>query len=47
MLFLSIAAFFLIKYEPHPTGTLGPKMEPFDEKLLNRVKKTPPMYTKI
>lgn len=37
----------LIKYEPHPTGTLGPKMEPFDEKLLNRVKKTPPMYTKI
>lgn len=37
----------LIKYEPHPTGTLGPKMEPFDEKLLTRVKNTPPMYTKI
>jgi len=37
----------LIKYEPHPTGTLGPKMEPFDEKLLTRVKNIPPMYTKI
>ena len=37
----------LIKYEPHPTGTLGPKMESFDEKLLDRVKNTPPMYTKI
>lgn len=37
----------LIKYEPHPTGTLGPKMEPFDERLLDRVKKMPPMYTAI
>jgi hypothetical protein len=37
----------LIKYEPHPTGTSGPKMEPFDEKLLDRVKNTPSMYTKI
>lgn len=37
----------LIKYEPHPTGSLGPKMEPFDEKLLTRVKNTPPMYIKI
>lgn len=37
----------LIGYEPHPTGTLGPKMEPFDESLLNRVKNLPPMYTKI
>ncbi len=37
----------LIKYEPHPTGTSGPKMEPFDEKLLDRVKKAPTMYTKI
>ena len=37
----------LIKYEPHPTGTLGPEMEPFDERLLDRVKKMPPMYTKI
>lgn len=37
----------LIKYEPHPTGTSGPKMEPFDEKLLDRVKNTSSMYTKI
>lgn len=37
----------LIKYEPHPTGTSGPKMEPFDEKLLERVKNTPLKYTKI
>ena len=37
----------LIKYEPHPTGTVGPKMKPFDEKLLDRVKNISPMYTKI
>jgi len=37
----------LIEYETHPTGTMGPKMEPFDEKLLNRVKNLPSMYTKI
>lgn len=37
----------LINYEPHPTGTTGPKMESFDEKLLDRVKTSPPMYTKI
>lgn len=37
----------LIKYEPHPTGTIGPEMRPFDEKLLDRVKNTPPTYTKI
>lgn len=37
----------LIKYESHPTGTLGPEMQPFDEKLLDRVKNTPPIYTKI
>jgi hypothetical protein len=39
--------FELINYEPHPTGTMGPDMEPFDEKLLDRVKKLPTMYTKI
>ena len=39
--------FNLIGYEPHPTGTAGPKMEPFDESLLNRVKNLPQMYTKI
>ncbi len=37
----------LIGYEPHPTGTTGPEMEPFDEKLLGRVKNIPTMYTKI
>jgi hypothetical protein len=37
----------LISYEPHPTGTSGPKMEPFDDKLLDRVKNSPPLYTKI
>ena len=37
----------LIGYEPYPTGTLGPTMEPFDENLLIRVKNLPPMYTKI
>ena len=37
----------LIGYEPHPTGTLGPTMEPFDENMLNKVKNLPPMYIKI
>jgi len=37
----------LIQYEPYPTGTTGPTMEPFNEKLLDRVKNIPPMYTKI
>ncbi|UCD62001.1 MAG: gluconate 2-dehydrogenase subunit 3 family protein [Flavobacteriaceae bacterium] len=37
----------LISYEPYPTGTTGPEMEPLDEKLLDRVKNTPSMFTKI
>ena len=37
----------LIGYEPHPTGTSGPKMEAFDEKLLSKVKNMPSRYTKI
>lgn len=37
----------LIGYDPHPTGTIGPTMEPFDENLLSRVKNLPPMYIKI
>ena len=41
------AVYELISYEPHPTGTTGPEMEPFDKKLLERVKNTPSMYTKI
>ena len=39
--------FPLIGYEPHPTGTKGPIMEPFEESLLDRVKNLPPMYIKI
>lgn len=39
--------FELIKYEPHPTGSSGPKMQAFDEQLLDEVKKMPPRYTKI
>ena len=39
--------FALIGYNPYPTGSSGPEMEPFDAKLLDRVKSTPPMYTKI
>ena len=34
----------LIGYEPYPTVSAGPAMEPFDEKLLNRVKQIPPIY---
>lgn len=45
--YLNEKVYSLIGYEPHPTGTLGPTMEPFDENLLNRVKDLPPMYTKI
>ena len=37
----------LIKYEPHPTGTAGPEMDPFNEELLDRVKNIPPMYIKV
>ena len=37
----------LLGYELYPTGTLGPKMEPFDESLLARVKTISPFYTKI
>jgi len=36
----------LIGYEPYPTLSAGPKMEPFDEKLLERVKQMPPIYFK-
>jgi hypothetical protein len=41
------SVFPLIGYEPHPTQTLGPNMEPFDPGILNRVKQMPPFYTKI
>ncbi|WP_242158548.1 hypothetical protein [Aestuariivivens sediminis] len=41
------SVFPLIGYEPHPTGSTGPKMEPFDDALLDRVKQSAPFYTKI
>jgi hypothetical protein len=34
----------LIGYEPHPTLSAGPEMEPFDPGLLERVKKLPQSY---
>lgn len=37
----------LINYDPHPTGTAGPEMDPFDDTLLDRVKTLPPIYIKI
>jgi hypothetical protein len=37
----------LLGYELNPTGTLGPKMEPFNESLLDRVKAKTSFYTKI
>jgi hypothetical protein len=45
--YTSATVYNLINYEPYPTGGAGPEMEPFDEKLLNRVKNLPPMYIKI
>jgi len=34
----------LIGYEPYPTLSAGPKMDPFDPALLERVKDLPPFY---
>ncbi len=34
----------LIGYEPYPTLSAGPKMDPFDPALLKRVKDLPPLY---
>ncbi len=34
----------LIGYQPFPTTSTGPQMEPFDETLLHRVKNLPPLY---
>lgn len=34
----------LIGYKPYPTLSAGPEMEPFDEKLLDRVKQLPSLY---
>ena len=37
----------LIGYEPHPTLSSGPMMEPFDEKLLERVRSIPNKFENI
>ena len=37
----------LIGYEPYPTLSAGPQMEPFDEALLERVKEMAPRYINI
>lgn len=42
--YLNETVWKLIGYEPHPTLSAGPKMEPFDLNLLERVKKLPPFY---
>ena len=45
--YLNESVWPLIGYNPHPTGTLGPKMEPFDESLLDRMKSQPQSFTQI
>ena len=45
--YLNESVWPLIGYNPHPTGTLGPDMEPFDESLLDRMKTQPPSFTQI
>ena len=37
----------LIGYEPYPTASAGPKMEPFDEAMLDRVKQMSSLYIKV
>ncbi len=37
----------LIGYEPYPTMSAGPEMEPFDEALLQRVKQMSATYLKV
>jgi len=37
----------LIGYEPYPTLSAGPQMEPFDEALLSRVKQMSSLYLSI
>ena len=34
----------LIGYEPYPTNSAGPRMKPFDESSLERIKDIPPFY---
>lgn len=37
----------LIGYEPYPTLTAGPEMQPFNEQLLDRVKQSATFYKKV
>jgi hypothetical protein len=45
--YLSPQIWKLIGYEPHPTLSSGPLMEPFDEKLLDRVRMLPTLFKDI
>ena len=45
--YTNIEVYELINYDPYPTGSSGPEMEPFDKNLLDRVRTTPPFYIKI
>jgi hypothetical protein len=37
----------LLGYEPHPTNSQGPQMEPFDEALLGRVREMAQLYKEV
>ena len=37
----------IIGYEPFPTGEAGPRMEPFDDAALDRVRATPTLYREV
>lgn len=45
--YLSPQVWNLIGYEPHPTLSSGPLMEPFDVKLLDRVRMLPAIFKDI
>jgi hypothetical protein len=45
--YLSPQVWKLIGYEPHPTMSAGPLMEPFDEKLLDRMRTLPALFKNI
>ena len=37
----------LVGYQPHPTNSEGPVMEPFDENSLERVRRSPKLYRDV
>lgn len=45
--YLSPQIWKLIGYEPHPTLSSGPVMEPFDEKLLDRIRQLPSLFKDV